>query len=141
MRVSICRKAHFNAAHRVYNPAWSDEKNQKVFGACSNPHYHGHNYQLEVLLTGEVNPDTGYLYDFKHLDELIQTHVIALLDHKNINLDVAAFAERIPTSEHMVYFVYQQLRPHLNKAYALRVILHETERNRAIYPPYEGSII
>jgi 6-pyruvoyltetrahydropterin/6-carboxytetrahydropterin synthase len=134
MRVSVYRKAHFNAAHRLYNPAWTEEKNAQIFGKCNNPHFHGHNYELEVKITGEVNPDTGYLYDLGILAELIKTQVEDRLDHKNLNVEVPEFATLIPTAEHICYVIYHYLRPHIAVEYDIMVTLWETPRNYVSYP-------
>ena len=134
MRVSVYRKAHFNAAHRLYRKDWSDDKNRKVFGLCANPNYHGHNYEMEVKVTGEVDPETGYLIDLKKLKEIIRTEVEDRLDHKNLNEDVEAFKDLIPTAEHIVYVIYQWLREALEDKYELQVRLYETPRNFVEYP-------
>jgi len=134
MRVSVYRKAHFNAAHRIYNPKWSDEKNLEIFGSCANPHYHGHNYDLEVKLTGEVNPETGYVYDLKHLKEIIKTQIEDRLDHKNLNIEVEEFKDLVPTAEHICYVIYGILRKHIDAAYDIQVRLFETPRNFVEYP-------
>jgi 6-pyruvoyltetrahydropterin/6-carboxytetrahydropterin synthase len=109
MRVSVYRRGHFNAAHRMHNPNWSDEKNKTVYGLCNNANYHGHNYELEVKLTGDVDPDTGYVYDMKDLADLIKSEVEDRFDHKNLNLDTVEFKELVPSSEHMVYVIYNIL--------------------------------
>jgi 6-pyruvoyltetrahydropterin/6-carboxytetrahydropterin synthase len=134
MKVSVYRKAHFNAAHRIYNPDWSDERNMEVFGSCANPHYHGHNYELEVKVTGEVNPETGYLIDLKDLKQIIKTEVEDRLDHKNLNEQVDEFKELIPTAEHIAYVIYHLIRNKLDEAYDLQVRLYETPRNFVEYP-------
>ena len=134
MRISAFRKAHFNAAHRLHNDAWSDEKNKEVFGLCNNPLYHGHNYDLEVKVTGEVDPDTGYLYDLKVLKEIIKEHVEKKLDHKNLNLEVPEFKELNPTAENICYVIYQILREHIEEEYDITVTLWETPRNYVQYP-------
>jgi 6-pyruvoyltetrahydropterin/6-carboxytetrahydropterin synthase len=134
MRVAVYRKGHFNAAHRLYNPSWSDEKNKEVFGLCNNVHYHGHNYELEVKVTGDVDPDTGYVIDMKILADLIYSEVELPFDHKNLNLDVPEFQQLIPSAEHIVYVIYQKLRPHLDAAMDLHVTLWETPRNYVSYP-------
>jgi 6-pyruvoyltetrahydropterin/6-carboxytetrahydropterin synthase len=136
MRISAYRKAHFNAAHRLHNPNWSDEKNREVFGLCNNPYYHGHNYELEVKVTGEVDPETGYLIDLKYLSDLIRDHVEEKLDHKNLNLEVEEFKNFNPTAEHICYVIWSILRGHLDKRYELGVRLYETPRN---YVEYEGQ--
>lgn len=134
MRASVYRKAHFNAAHRIYNPAWTNEKNIEVFGACANPHYHGHNYEMEVKLTGEVNPETGYVYDLKDLKEIIKVHIEDRLDHKNLNVEVEEFKNLIPTAEHICYVIYTLLRKQIDPNVEIQVRLYETPRNFVEYP-------
>jgi 6-pyruvoyltetrahydropterin/6-carboxytetrahydropterin synthase len=133
MRITAYRKAHFNAAHRLYRSDWSDAKNLQVFGKCSNPHYHGHNYELEVGVTGDVDPETGFLIDLKELKDIIKTHVEDALDHKNLNEEVAEFKELNPTAEHIAYVIYNKIKPHLDKRYDLQVKLFETPRNFVLY--------
>jgi 6-pyruvoyltetrahydropterin/6-carboxytetrahydropterin synthase len=134
MKVSVCRKEHFNAAHRLYNAGWSDEKNEAVFGKCSNPNYHGHNYELIVRLTGEVDPETGYVYDLKLLKDVIHDHVISKLDHKNLNLDTQEFKSLIPTAENIAIVIYKLLREKIEDKYDIKITLYETERNFVEYP-------
>ena len=134
MRVSVFRTAHFNAAHRLYNPAWSEERNDQVFGLCNNPNYHGHNYELEVKVSGEIDPDTGYLIDLKILKELIETHIEKRFDHKNLNLDVPEFKSLNPTAEHICVVIWRLLRARLDKRYELKIRLYETPRNYVEYP-------
>ena len=134
MRIAAFRKAHFNAAHRLYNPKWSDEKNAEVFGLCSNPHYHGHNYELEVKVIGETDPDTGFLIDLKILKELIKTQIEDRFDHKNLNLDTEEFKALNPTAENIVVVIWKRLRQHLDQQLELTVRLYETERNFVEYP-------
>lgn len=134
MRVSVFRKAHFNAAHRLFNPAWSDEKNQAVFGLCNNHNYHGHNYELEVKVSGEVNPETGYLIDLKDLKDLIEAEVEKRFDHKNLNLDCEEFKTLNPTAEHICYVIYHLLRAKLDEKYDLQIRLYETPRNYVEFP-------
>lgn len=134
MRISAFRKAHFNAAHRLHNPRWSDEKNREVFGLCNNPNYHGHNYELEVKVSGEVDPETGYLIDLKILKELIKEEVEDRFDHKNLNLDTEEFREFNPTAENICYVIWQKLRKRLDEKYDLAVRLYETPRNYVEYP-------
>ena len=134
MRVAVFRKAHFNAAHRLYNPKWSDERNEAVFGLCNNPNYHGHNYELEVKVSGEVDPETGYLIDLKVLKDLIYEYVEKKFDHKNLNLDVEEFRELNPTAEHICYIIWQLLREQLDEKSDLQVRLYETPRNYVEYP-------
>ncbi|MDQ2772301.1 MAG: 6-carboxytetrahydropterin synthase [Bacteroidota bacterium] len=133
MSVTICRTEHFNAAHRLHNPAWSDERNQQVFGKCNNPHYHGHNYNLTVRLTGPVDPDTGYVYDMKRLSDLIKREILDRFDHRNLNLDTEEFATLNPTAENIAVVIWQRLRPHLAAGLALSVTLYETDRNFVEY--------
>lgn len=134
MRVSVYRKAHFNAAHRIFNPKWSDEKNFEIFGSCANPYYHGHNYDLEVKLTGEVDPETGYVYDLKHLKDLIKSEVEDRFDHKNLNEETEEFKNLIPTAEHICYTIYELLRAKIDSQYDLQIRLFETDRNFVEYP-------
>lgn len=133
MRVTICRKEHFNAAHRLHNPAWSDEQNVAVFGLCNNPNYHGHNYQLIVKLTGQVNEETGYVYDMKKLSTLVKQEVIDRFDHKNLNLDTEEFRQLNPTAENIAMVIWELLRDKISKDYELAVTLYETERNFVEY--------
>jgi len=134
MRVSIYRKAHFNAAHRLHNDNWSDEKNAQVFGKCNNANYHGHNYDLEVKLSGEINQETGYLYDLHDLAVLIKEQIEDRFDHKNLNLDVAEFKDRMPSTENLAEVIWSILRKHLDDKYDISVRLWETPRNSAEYP-------
>ena len=133
MPVTVCRSEHFNAAHRLHNPAWDDARNHRVFGPCNNPNYHGHNYSLTVRLTGNVDPDTGYVYDMKRLSDLIKHEVLDRYDHRNLNLDVDDFRALNPTAEHIAVAIWQRLRPHLAAELALSVTLYETERNFVEY--------
>lgn len=134
MRVAVFRKAHFNAAHRLYNPHWSAEKNEQVFGLCNNPNYHGHNYELEVKVIGEVDPETGYLIDLKILKDIIYEEVEQRFDHKNLNLDTEEFKQLNPTAENICYVIWQLLRSRLDEKYDLQVRLYETPRNYVEYP-------
>lgn len=134
MRIAVFRKAHFNAAHRLHNPQWSDEKNQEIFGLCNNPNYHGHNYELEVKVMGEVNPETGYLIDLGWLKKLIEEEIERRFDHKNLNLDVSEFKDLIPSAEHICYVIWTLLRRKLDEKYELQVRLYETPRNFVEYP-------
>lgn len=134
MRISVYRKAHFNAAHRLNNPNWSAEKNKEVFGRCNNPNYHGHNYELEVRLTGEVDPETGYLYDLSKLSQLIEEKIEDRYDHKNLNLDLPEFENLNPTAEHICYNIYKILRECIENEYDLGIKLWETPRNYVEYP-------
>lgn len=136
MKISISRKEHFNAAHRLYNPSWSDEKNQTVFGKCSNPNYHGHNYELIVSLIGEPDHETGYVYDMKKLSDLIKEHVLNHFDHKNLNLDIIYFKNLNPTAENIAIVIWRILRQHIDNQYELKIKLYETERNFVEYPAH-----
>ncbi|OUJ75457.1 6-pyruvoyl trahydropterin synthase family protein [Hymenobacter crusticola] len=133
MQVTVCRTEHFNAAHRLHNPAWSDEQNQEVFGKCNNPNYHGHNYELTVRLTGPIDPDTGYVYDMKNLSKLVKREILDTFDHRNLNLDTEDFRALNPTAENIAIVIWQRLRPHLAPHLALSVTLHETDRNSVEY--------
>jgi len=133
MKITAYRKAHFNAAHRLYRKDWSDEKNLEIFGKCSNPHYHGHNYELEVGVTGEVDPGTGFLIDLKILKDIIKEHVEDALDHKNLNEEVADFKDLNPTAEHIAYVIYHKIKKQLNPKYDLQIKLYETPRNFVVY--------
>lgn len=132
--VSIFRKEHFNAAHRLYNKLWSDEKNNAVFGLCNNPNFHGHNYELIIKLTGEIDPETGYLFDMKLLSDLVKEKVTNRFDHHNLNLDIAEFKDLNPTAENIAVVIFNILRAHLPLNLALQVTLYETERNFVQYP-------
>lgn len=134
MRIAAFRKAHFNAAHRLHHPGWSEEKNKEVFGLCNNPNYHGHNYDLEVKVIGEVDPETGYLIDLKELSDLIRNQVERRFDHKNLNLDTEEFRDLNPTAENICFVVWNILRQHLDARYDLVVRLYETPRNFVEYP-------
>lgn len=133
MKVKISRKASFNAAHRLYRRDWSFEKNDAVFGKCNNPNYHGHNYDLVVSVTGEIDQETGFVMDMKELKELIKKHVEEALDHKNLNEDVPEFEHLNPTAENIAVFIWNKLRPHIKKTNALEVLLYETPRNFVTY--------
>jgi len=133
MRVTVSKKAHFNAAHRLYRKDWSDEKNFTVFGKCSNPNYHGHNYELIVSVTGEIDKETGYVIDIKALKSLVKTHVEDALDHKNLNIEVPEFKDLNPTAENIVVVIYNKLRPHLKLDLELEITLYETARNFVKY--------
>lgn len=134
MRVAVYREEHFNAAHRLYNPAWSDEKNDSVFGKCNNPNFHGHNYRLIVRVTGEPDPETGYVIDLKTLSDLIKEHVLRHFDHKNLNLDTPWFRNLNPTAENIAIVIWNILRKQLDNRLDLTVRLYETERNFVEYP-------
>lgn len=133
-KVSVYRKEHFNAAHRLFNPVWDDATNSKVFGKCALPNYHGHNYELDVKLTGVPNADTGYVMDLKELSELIKREIIDRFDHRNLNLDTAEFRNLNPTAENIAIVIYNLLRPHIPAHLDLQVRLYETPRNFVEYP-------
>lgn len=134
MQVSVFRKEHFNAAHRLNNPNWSEEKNQKVFGKCNNPNFHGHNYELIVKVTGEVDPDTGYVMDMKVLSDLIKERVLNRFDHKNLNMDTEEFSQLNPTAENIAIVIFNLLREKIAPEKKLKIKLYETERNYVEYP-------
>lgn len=133
MKVKVHRKAHFNAAHRLYNKSWSDEKNLEVFGKCSNVNYHGHNYELVVSVTGLINQETGMVIDLKILQNIIYNKIELEFDHKNLNLDVAYFHDKIPTAENIVVVIWEILRKELSDHLDLEVTLYETPRNFVTY--------
>ena len=133
-KVSVFRKEHFNAAHRLYNAAWDYSKNEKVFGKCALPNYHGHNYEMEVKVTGEPDKETGYVIDLKLLSDLIRREVIQRFDHKNLNLDTEEFKNLNPTAENIVVVIYKLLRPYIDSKFDLQVRLYETPRNFVEYP-------
>jgi 6-pyruvoyltetrahydropterin/6-carboxytetrahydropterin synthase len=134
MKVKVSRKEHFNAAHRLHKPEWTDEQNNRVFGKCNNPNYHGHNYELIVSLTGEPDPDTGYVYDLKELSDIIKENVLIKFDHKNLNLDVDYFHRLIPTAENIALIIWRILRQKIDPRFELKITLYETERNFVEYP-------
>jgi 6-pyruvoyltetrahydropterin/6-carboxytetrahydropterin synthase len=136
MEVTVSRHAHFNAAHRIFNPSWTEDKNVEVFGKCSNPKYHGHNYELIVSVTGPVDPATGYVIDMKVLADYIKEEVEDRFDHKNLNEEVAEFQALIPTAEHIAVVIWKLLRAKLNNSLTLKVTLYETPRN---FVEYSGS--
>nr|MBI1229619.1 6-carboxytetrahydropterin synthase [Cytophagales bacterium] len=138
MKVTVYRKEHFNAAHRLHNPNWTDEKNRMVFGKCNNPSFHGHNYDLIVKLRGPIDPDTGYVYDMKLLKDLMREHVINKFDHKNLNLDTHEFKNLNPTAENIAVVIWNILRDKIETTYELTVRLYETERN---FVEYDGNIL
>ena len=133
-RVAVYRKEHFNAAHRLHNDKFDEVTNDKLFGKCNNPHYHGHNYELIVKVTGLPDKDTGYVIDLKKLSELIKTEILKRFDHKNLNLDVAEFKQLNPTAENIAIVTYNILRPLIDEQLELQVCLYETERNFVQYP-------
>ena len=134
MKLKISRKEHFNAAHRLFNPSWSDEKNLEVFGKCSYPNYHGHNYEIIVTLTGEPDLNTGYVFDMKVLSNIIKEHVLNKFDHKNLNLDTDYFKNLNPTAENIVVVIWNILREKIDRSLDLKITLYETERNFVEYP-------
>ncbi|MEJ1223919.1 6-pyruvoyl trahydropterin synthase family protein [Sediminicola sp. 1XM1-17] len=129
MKVKVSRRAHFNAAHRLYRKDWSFEKNDAIFGKCNNPNFHGHNYELIVSVTGEIDPETGYVIDVKILKDLIKAEVEDAFDHKNLNVEVPEFKELNPTAENIAVVIWQKLRPHIEASNELEVVLYETPRN------------
>ncbi len=133
-KIAVFRKEHFNAAHRLHNPAWDEEKNNAVFGKCNNPNYHGHNYDLIVKITGVPDAETGYLIDLGVLSKLIKENVLERFDHKNLNLDTKEFKNLNPSAENIAIVIYDILREKINKEFDLQIRLYETERNFVEYP-------
>ena len=133
-KVAVYRKEHFNAAHRLYNQLWDDNRNSQVFGKCSNPNYHGHNYELIVKVVGTPDRETGYVIDLKVLSDLIQDNVLSRFDHKNLNLDTEEFKDLNPTAENIAVVIYDILRAKIELSLDLQVRLYETERNFVEYP-------
>lgn len=133
-RVAVYRKEHFNAAHRLYRPDWAAEQNEKVFGKCALPNYHGHNYELIVKITGEPDPDTGYVVDMKWISDLVQAQIVERFDHRNLNLDTQEFKHLNPTAENIAIVIYELLRPHIDSKHELQIRLYETPRNFVDYP-------
>lgn len=129
MKVTVSRRAHFNAAHRLHNPEWGPEKNKQVFGKCNNPNFHGHNYDLIVSVTGNIDPDTGYVIDMKYLKDLIKEKIEDRFDHKNLNLDTREFKNLNPTAENIATVIWKILRNELDDELELKIRLYETERN------------
>ena len=136
MRVTVSRKAHFNAAHRLYNNEWSDARNAAVFGKCANPNYHGHNYELIVSVKGLIHPETGFVMDMKVLKDLIKDEIEEQFDHKNLNEEVEVFKNLNPTAENISVVIWNKLRPKIDKELELEIILYETPRN---YVSYKGE--
>ena len=132
--ISVTRKEHFNCAHRLHNPNWSDELNTSFYGKCNNPNYHGHNYNLEVTITGALNEESGYLIDMKLLSDIIKEEILNPFDHKNLNLDVEDFKNLNPTAENMAIVMYNKLKNRLDNHFEIKIKLYETERNSVIYP-------
>jgi 6-pyruvoyltetrahydropterin/6-carboxytetrahydropterin synthase len=137
MKVAVCRKAHFNAAHRLYNPAWDMDKNDEVFGKCNNPNYHGHNYTIEVWVKGEVDPVTGFVIDLKILKDIIKKEVEDRFDHKNLNIDTEEFKDLNPTAENICIVIWQIIRNNLAKEFDVKIRLYETERN---FVEFDGDL-
>ncbi|GAB3512236.1 6-pyruvoyl trahydropterin synthase family protein [Emticicia fontis] len=133
-RVAVFRKEHFNAAHRLNNPNWSEEKNERVYGKCNNYNFHGHNYDLVVQVIGEVDPESGYVMDMKLLSDLIKEEILDKFDHKNLNLDTEEFRDINPSAENIAVVIYEKLRAKLPNHLDLRIRLYETERNFVEYP-------
>jgi 6-pyruvoyltetrahydropterin/6-carboxytetrahydropterin synthase len=133
-KVAVYRREYFNAAHKLLNPNWDAETNKKVFGKCNNENYHGHNYTLIVKITGEINPETGYVIDMKHLSDLIKEEVIKRFDHKNLNLDTIEFASLNPTAENIAVVIYNILKAKIDSKLDLKISLHETDNNYVKYP-------
>ena len=133
-KVAVYRKEHFNAAHRLNNPLWDEATNERVFGKCNNPHYHGHNYEVVVKVIGEPDTATGYVYDLKLLSDIINENIIERFDHKNLNEDTAEFKSVNPTAENIVIVIYNILRQKIAAEFDLQIRLYETERNFAEYP-------
>lgn len=133
MRVTVSRKAHFNAAHRLYRKEWTAEQNEAVFGKCNNPNFHGHNYELIVSVTGKINPETGYVMDIKELADIIYEEVETQFDHKNLNLDVSEFQDLNPTAENIVVVIWNKIRKRIVGGNDLEVVLYETPRNFVTY--------
>ena len=135
MKVTVSRRAHFNAAHRLFNSKWSDERNNEIFGKCNNPNFHGHNYELIVSVTGNVNPETGYVVDMILLKQIIKEEIEDNLDHKNLNLDVVEFKSIIPTAENISIYIYNKIKSRLDSNLDLEITLYETKRN---FEKYSG---
>ena len=133
MKVTVCRKEHFNAAHRLYNPEWDNSKNDEVFGLCNNANFHGHNYDLIVKVTGEVDPETGYVIDMKVLKDIVRSKVLLRFDHKNLNVDVEEFRSLNPTAENIAVVIWNIIRKELDENLQLSITLYETERNFVEY--------
>ena len=133
MKVSVFRKERFNAAHRLFNPKWDEQKNFEVFGKCSYPNYHGHNYDLIVEVKGETDPETGYVIDMKVLSTIVKVEVTERYDHRNLNLDLEEFKNLNPTAENIAVVIWNRLRSKLEAKYELSIRLYETERNFVEY--------
>ena len=133
-KVAVYRKEHFNAAHRLHNPDWDEQKNDSIFGKCNNPSFHGHNYDLEIKVVGEVDLETGYVIDLKMLSGIIRENILERFDHKNLNLDTKEFKELNPTAENIAVVIYNILREKIDQKFELQIKLYETERNFVEYP-------
>jgi 6-pyruvoyltetrahydropterin/6-carboxytetrahydropterin synthase len=133
-RVAVIRREHFNAAHRLYRKDWNDDQNTATFGKCSLPHFHGHNYELEIKVIGEIDPATGFVMDLKQLSDLVNEKVIEKFDHKNLNVDTEEFKSLNPTAENIAVVIYELLRPHVQPSLDLFIRLFETPRNFVEYP-------
>lgn len=133
-KVAVFRKESFNAAHRLFNPAWDDATNDRIFGKCALPNYHGHNYDLVVKVVGEPDPSTGYVMDMKLLSDLVQQEIVERFDHRNLNLDTVEFRNLNPTAENIAVVIFNLLRPHIEPSLDLQVRLYETPRNFVEYP-------
>ena len=131
--VTVCRKSHFNAAHRLNNPSWDKSKNLEIFGVCNNDNYHGHNYDLIVKVKGKIDAATGYVVDMKILQDIIDEQIISRLDHKNLNLDVKEFRDLNPTAENIAVVIWDILRKQIDKDYDIHIVLFETDRNFVEY--------
>lgn len=133
MKVTVSRSAHFNAAHRLYRKDWTEEQNNAIFGKCNNANYHGHNYELIASVTGEIDPETGYVIDMKVLKDIIEDEVENPFDHKNLNLDVDDFADLNPTAENIAVVIWNRMRRRINPSLTLEITLYETPRNFVTY--------
>lgn len=131
--MKICRRETFNSAHRLFNPEWSDEKNLEIFGKCSHPNYHGHNYVIEVWVQGEIDPITGFVMDLKNLKTIIKEEVSERFDHRNLNLDCPEFKNINPTTENIAKVCWELLRKRLDDKFGLEVVIHETDKNKVMY--------
>jgi 6-pyruvoyltetrahydropterin/6-carboxytetrahydropterin synthase len=136
MKVTACRNTHFNATHRLHNQNWDDVRNEKIFGSCNNPNYHGHNYNLTVKVKGEVDAETGYVMDMKVLKDIVKEHIEDRYDHKNLYLDVEDFADLNPSAENIAIKIWNILRAQIDEKYELSIVLYETERN---FVEYDGK--
>lgn len=133
MKATVVRKTHFNAAHRLHVPEWTEEENRAFFGPCNNYNYHGHNYELEVRLTGTIHPQTGYVYDLGKLNKILESEVTSKFDHKNLNLDTEEFAHLNPSAENIAMVIWQKLTRVLGNEFEIEVVLYETPRNFVIF--------